>query len=174
MATHELRCAVSLICCRIVMATPDTKNYTENLAFCRVTKDFDESVPCDPRKPQNFYVYQQDYNDHEDSDIQRHQFLRGDGRFGGFVTVFESKAVQPGKWRLYSLPETPKNIGKKTMSKDEIHPTYLNYEYERETQGGVFVLSLTADNKAPKTAEFQVCPTSRICQAVAEHTEFKI
>ncbi|KAI6243429.1 hypothetical protein M3Y99_00099300 [Aphelenchoides fujianensis] len=138
----------------IIAALSDT-NYDKDIAVCRVgAKGTSDEQPCDPKLKADFYTYLQHYGDGgKNTDVVgTFPYATDGGQSGGkFATVFQSKSVRPGVWRVYY-------VLKNGDTKDDIQVQYTNIEYTIWAQGGVYVLSMTGDMIAPTTQWFLETP----------------
>jgi hypothetical protein len=75
-------------------------NYLGNIAVCRKdTQGTNAQHPCDPNRPQDFYFYEIDYDDDQDSDlnsVQVYDSLTGTTP-GKYATVYRFKSIRPGE-----------------------------------------------------------------------------
>ncbi|KAI6233476.1 Peptide transporter family 1 [Aphelenchoides fujianensis] len=129
------------------------KNYDGNFAFCREKKTTDKK-PCNPKEPADFYLFARNYTDggQAASDLIGdfpYVTKRNDSEHG--ASVFDTKPIRPGTWRLYYVQGTPRIA-------DEMNATYPGIRFERLEQGGVYMLSLTGSFDAPTSHEFRVVP----------------
>ncbi|CAD5227431.1 unnamed protein product [Bursaphelenchus xylophilus] len=145
----------------VIVATSEA-NFTKNIAVCRVTGE-DTKYPCDPQTPEDFYYFQVNYNDGDATDLLgKFPYLTKNGETSEVATVFVNKGVRSGTWHLYYMKETPKSLGHQTMPKENLTLEDAHIEYERETQGGVYLLSLTGEHLNPSNGTFRVVPDNEI------------
>ncbi|CAD5220562.1 unnamed protein product [Bursaphelenchus okinawaensis] len=147
----------------VIIATSEA-NFTKNIAVCRVKEDNDTRYPCDPTISEDFYYYQVDYNDGDATDIDgKYPYYTKNGVAKDSVaTVFVPTAVRTGTWHLYYMNETPKSVGHQTLPKENLTLTDTGVEYVKETQGGVYLMSLTGQHSSPVAAMFQSVSDNKI------------
>ncbi|CAI5456289.1 unnamed protein product [Caenorhabditis angaria] len=134
----------------IVTAT-DTP-WSGNFAMCRLdASDFDANHPCNPRAPADFYYWQTNYNDNTDD---RDGNVTVTGRAFP-ATVYTNKPVKPGKWGLYYMDNTPKDVHRQTYNKTAVIVRATGITTEIYAQGGVYVYGLTGDINKPTAHVFQ-------------------
>jgi hypothetical protein len=51
-------------------------------------------------------------------------------------------------WGVYYLNETAKSVGKRTLSKDQIHVSNKLVEFTNVKQGGVYVMAINGNNNS--------------------------
>jgi hypothetical protein len=57
----------------------------------------------------------------------------------------ELKLGKKFSWQLYYMESTPKNVGEKTMSKEQVKVSPTGVGIEMGGQGGVYLLVLTGE-----------------------------
>jgi len=136
------------------------ETYLGNMALCRNnTEGTNEEHPCDPRRGEDFYYYEVIYDDGRSSDfVGAANYTRNStsayNKYQG--AVYKFKPVRPGSWRLYYLYNTPKSVGMKSFSKEEVNVSYTGVEFTIEAQGGVYALLVTGNRGSGKKRIFQV------------------
>ncbi|CAI2357258.1 unnamed protein product [Caenorhabditis sp. 36 PRJEB53466] len=134
--------------------------YAGNFAMCRQdASDFDAAHPCNPRHPADFYFWETDYNDGTD-DRDGNATITGGRQWP--ATTYTFKSVKPGKWQLYYLDNTPKDVNRQTYSKNAtlVRPTKIfKTIYE---QGGVFIYALTGDINNPTAHMLQIVQNNKV------------
>uniref|UniRef100_A0A8R1E0N7 Oligopeptide transporter 1 n=1 Tax=Caenorhabditis japonica TaxID=281687 RepID=A0A8R1E0N7_CAEJA len=142
-----------------IVTVTDTP-YSGNFAMCRLdASDFDAAHPCNPRRPADFYFWETDYNDGTD-DRDGNSTIVG-GRAWP-ATTYTQKSVKPGKWQLYYLLNTPKDVNRQTYNKSAtiVVPTNINTTlYE---QGGVYIYALTGPQNKPNGHILQIVQSNRV------------
>jgi len=119
------------------------------MALCRNnTEGTNEEHPCDPRRGEDFYYYEVLYDDERSSDfVGAANYTRNSTsaftKYQG--AIYKFKPVRPGSWKLYYLYNTPKSVGMRTYSKEEVNVSYSGVEFTIEAQGGVYALLVTGD-----------------------------
>ncbi|KHJ81693.1 hypothetical protein OESDEN_18619 [Oesophagostomum dentatum] len=112
--------------------------------MCRLDAgDFDPVHPCNPRSPSDFYYWETDYDDHTDDRDSNLTYYTNQGPSTQYAVDYVFKPVKPGRWQLYYLDGTPKNVGSKTPAKDNITVKATGVLMEVHEQGAVYVLALT-------------------------------
>ncbi|EFO82401.1 CRE-PEPT-1 protein [Caenorhabditis remanei] len=134
-------------------------HYAGNFAMCRSdASDYDRAHPCNPRHPADFYFWETDYNDGTD-DREGNSTVVGSG---SLVTTYKQKSVKPGKWELYYLLNTPKDINRQTYNKTATLVQYTNFNLTRFEQGGVFIYALSGPRDSPYITELQIVQNNRV------------
>ncbi|VDL78443.1 unnamed protein product [Nippostrongylus brasiliensis] len=132
----------------IVMAT--TPVYDGNLVMCRMDAgDFDPNHPCNPRSPSDFYYWETDYDEHTDDRDSNLTYTTKQGKSSNYAVDYVFKPVKPGRWQLYYLDGTPKNVGYKTPAKQNITVKATGVWMEVHEQGAVYVMALTGTKDQP-------------------------
>lgn len=121
------------------------QSYTGNMCVCRVKgTDFGSNPhPCNARNPSDFYFWEQDYDDHTtDFDGDVVGYITGNGPTNSSVVQrYKKKSVRPGKWRLYYLDGTPKDVDHKTPARENVTVYWTGHEFEIRKQGGVYLFA---------------------------------
>ncbi|CAD5222044.1 unnamed protein product [Bursaphelenchus xylophilus] len=141
----------------VIVATDNT-GFKDGVALCRVPNDgkIDEAKPCDFKSPEDFYYYTQVVKDKE-TDLQGfYKYVTKSGVQATGPTVFKTKEVKPGNWRLYYLTGDPRE------SKENLQVKYTGYEYTKKEQGGLYVASLTGPHDTPHNMTVQYVPDNQI------------
>ncbi|KAK6054847.1 hypothetical protein COOONC_07649 [Cooperia oncophora] len=132
------------------IVTATTPGYNGNLVMCRMDAgDFDPLHPCNPRSPSDFYYWETNYNDGTDDRDSNATFFTNQGKSDKYAVMYVYKPVKPGRWQLYYLDGTPKNVGSKTPAKTNITVTATGVWMEVHEQGAVYVLALTGSKDQP-------------------------
>ncbi|CAJ0609747.1 unnamed protein product [Cylicocyclus nassatus] len=132
------------------IVTATTPRYDGNLVMCRMDAgDFDPKHPCNPRSPSDFYYWETNYDQGTDDRDKNYTFYTNSGANNGYAIGYVFKPVKPGKWQLYYLDGTPKNVGFKTPDKTNITVTATGVLMEVHKQGAVYVLALTGTKDKP-------------------------
>lgn len=132
-------------------------SYKGNLALCRKdTEGTTETHPCDPRHPLDFYFYETYYNDGKDSDLiatQNYTLINSSLSTAKYATLYDFKSIRPGTWKMFYMKETAKSIGKKTLSKEEIHVNDSKLEFTIDEEGGVYEMFIRGNRDSVRAFE---------------------
>ncbi|CAJ0934393.1 unnamed protein product, partial [Mesorhabditis belari] len=118
----------------------------DNLVFCRGDT---KPTECNPRKPSDFYYWEQKYNK-DDSDLDAYDFydIGNEKKSDKKYVLYSFKPVKPGKWWIFLLHGRPRSAGSTTPKTVDV--TDLDVSIELRRQGGVYLYALindpTADN----------------------------
>uniref|UniRef100_A0AC35U792 Peptide transporter n=1 Tax=Rhabditophanes sp. KR3021 TaxID=114890 RepID=A0AC35U792_9BILA len=129
--------------------------YAGNLALCKLDADnFDKKFPCDPRQSgSSFYYWERNYDDGTDdmnSTIYQNNFGTATN-----VSNYSFKPVKPGKWGLYYMFNTPKDINHQTYSKENVEIKRTGVEFDIKGQGGIFSFIVTGNYQHPQFSYYQ-------------------
>ncbi|CAD5216140.1 unnamed protein product [Bursaphelenchus okinawaensis] len=139
-----------------VVLASSNGTYTEGVALCRVPDSDPSKIKageeCDPSSPENFYYFvQEEYDDV--TDLQGlYNYTTSSGVDRLQATVFKTKEVKPGMWRLHYITGNPRK------SKEGIKWNYANYEYTQTQQGAVYVITLSGALSQPSYTVYQSVP----------------
>uniref|UniRef100_A0A7I4Z3T0 Oligopeptide transporter 1 n=1 Tax=Haemonchus contortus TaxID=6289 RepID=A0A7I4Z3T0_HAECO len=158
----------------IVSATSPV--YNGNLAMCRMDAgDFDPMHPCNPRSPSDFYYWETNYDDGTDDRAIRipdnSSTVSKESQNNMPCELINSSPVKPGRWHLYYLDDTPKNIGFKTPPKSNITVKSTGIGMEIHEQGAVYVLALTGSMDKPAKHINQVVPSNSVSILLANSSK---
>ncbi|EGT43101.1 hypothetical protein CAEBREN_30646 [Caenorhabditis brenneri] len=136
-------------------------NYAGNFAMCRQdASDFDKDHPCNPRHPADFYFWETDYNSHTD-DREGNTTIVGTRKTP--AVTYKQKSVKPGKWRLYYLNNTPKDVDRQTYNKTATNVTDANVAgTELYEQGGVYIYALIGNKDKPYLTILQIVQSNKV------------
>ncbi|UMM42076.1 hypothetical protein L5515_018051 [Caenorhabditis briggsae] len=133
--------------------------YSGNFAMCRTdASDYDAANPCNPRHPADFYFWETDYNSHTD-DREGNTTVTGRARP---VVTYKQKSVKPGKWELFYLLNTPKDVDRQTYNKTATKVKGTSYNLTRYEQGGVFIYALSGPYDNPYVTELQIVQNNKV------------
>ncbi|KAI1723878.1 POT family domain-containing protein [Ditylenchus destructor] len=140
--------------------------YKGNLVLCRNnTEGTTAEHPCDPQRPEDFYYYEMSYDDGKSSDLVGYVNYSRES-VGEYAekkgTIYAFKPVRPGNWNLFYMENTPRSIGQKTMSKEQVKVAPTGINFHMQAQGGVYVLLLTGTKDKPEKRIFQVVPDNTV------------
>ncbi|ETN86941.1 POT family protein [Necator americanus] len=145
----------------IVMAT--SPRYDGNLVMCRLDAgDFDPNHPCNPRSPSDFYYWETNYDEDTDDRDANATYTTKQGAGKDYAVEYVFKPVKPGRWELFYLKETPKNVGSKTPPKTNITVRATGVLMEVHQQGAVYVLALTGPQDKPTKHINQVVQSNSV------------
>ncbi|KAI1719813.1 POT family domain-containing protein [Ditylenchus destructor] len=142
------------------------ETYKGNMVLCRNnTEGTTAEHPCDPQRPEDFYYFEMSYDDGKSSDLvgyvnySRESVREYTEKKG---TIYAFKPVRPGNWNLFYMENTPRSIGQKTMSKEQVKVSPTGVNFHMQAQGGVYVLLLTGTKDKPEKRIFQVVPDNSV------------
>ncbi|KAH7710935.1 low-affinity peptide transporter [Aphelenchoides avenae] len=136
-------------------------DYSGHLALCRSPADGTPgNYPCDPRKPDDFFAYENDPacgSDYEDMIGQRNYTTSsGASSAGHEATLYKFKSIRPGRWDLYYLHNTAKCVGRASLSAQEVNVTSTGVAIEVYAPGGIYLMALSGNSSRPQKHIFQV------------------
>ncbi|CAI4228313.1 unnamed protein product [Auanema sp. JU1783] len=138
------------------------KPFAQNFAMCRIDKNTDKNYPCNPKRPADFYYWETWYNRGTDDRLKNATY-DGGNQPGQTAVVYDFKPVKPGKWELFYMYNTPKNIDTPpTMPKEQVKVKTTHFIYDTQTQGAVNVFALTGSLDTPTVYKWELVHSNSV------------